>query len=239
MVFRFEGVNHAGQDWRAAGSIVTFGRQIEEIRPGRFRTDGTVASKKHDEVSPNSDHRPSPRSGLGTVRALDFAEGTKGFVDEVAESLRLSQDLRILYVIHDKRKFSSTATRKFDAWEWRPYTGQNGHKTHGHLSVVGGDLGEQSQEFAVAPGQKVGRPMPAQEEEKDAMSFTAEEEAFLKELFKVVVTDMGSNANFAKSAIKDIRKDIITKGELILALRDLPKGDVDAAIAELIKRLGL
>jgi hypothetical protein len=84
--------------------------------------------------------------------------------------------------------------------------------------------------------------MPAQEDEEeegDAMSFTAEEEAFLKELFKVVVSDMGSNANFAKSAIKDIRKDIITKGELILALRDLPQGDVDAAIAELIRRLGL
>jgi hypothetical protein len=242
MGFRFEGVNHAGQSWRAAGAIVTFGRQIEEIRPGRFRTDGTVASKKHDEVSPNSDHRPSPRSGLGTVRALDFAEGTKGFVDEVAESLRLSRDPRILYVIHDRRKFSSTRTRKFDAWEWRPYTGQNGHQTHGHLSVVGGELGEQGHEFAVAPGQKLVRPMPAQEDEEeegDAMSFTAEEEAFLKELFKVVVSDMGSNANFAKSAIKDIRKDIITKGELILALRDLPQGDVDAAIAELIRRLGL
>jgi hypothetical protein len=239
MGFRFEGVNHAGQSWRAAGSIVTFGQQIEEIRPGSFRTDGTVASKNHDKVSPNSDHRPSPRSGLGTVRALDFAEGARGFVDEVAESLRLSQDPRILYVIHDRRKFSSTRTRKFDAWEWRPYTGQNGHQTHGHLSVVGGELGEQTQPFAVAPGQSLSRPMVGQEEEGEEMSFSAEEEAFLKELFKVVVTDMGSNANFAKSAIKDIRKDIITKGELIVALRDLPPGDVDAAIAELIRRLGL
>ena len=239
MGFRFEGVNHAGQDWRAAGAIVTFGKQIQQIRPGNFRTDGTVASKQHDKVSPNSDHRPSPRRGLGTVRALDFAEGTKGFVDEVAESLRLSQDPRILYVIHDRRKFSSTPTRKFDAWEWRPYTGQNGHQTHGHLSVVGGDLGEETHEFAVVPGQRVGRVMPTQEEVDDAMSFSAEEEAFLKELFEVVVTDMGSNANFAKSAIKDIRKDIITKGELIVALRDLPQGDVDAAIAELIRRLAL
>ena len=88
--------------------------------------------------------------------------------------------------------------------------------------MVGGDLGEQSQEFAVAPGQTVGRPMPAQEQEKDTMSFTAEEEAFLKWLSKVVVTNV-TKPTFAKSAIKDIRKDIITKGDLILALRDLPK----------------
>jgi hypothetical protein len=236
MGFRFEGVNHAGQEWRAAGSIVTFGKQIEAIRPGKFRTDGTVASKQHDLTSPTSDHRPSPRVGLGTVRALDFAEGTPGFVDEVAETLRLSRDPRILYVIHDRRKFSSTPTTKFPAFEWRPYTGENGHLTHGHLSVVSGELGEQTQEFAVAPGQAIGQIQDG-EIGKEEMAFTAEEEAFLKELFRVVVEDMGSSAKFAKSAILDIRKDIITRGELRSAFKDLPKGDVDAAIAEIVKRL--
>jgi hypothetical protein len=236
MVFRFDGVNHAGQEWRAAGAIVTFGKQIEAIRPGRFRTDGTVASKQHDLNSPTSDHRPSPRVGLGTVRALDFAEGTRGFVDEIAETLRLSRDPRILYVIHDRRKFSSTRTKKFPAFEWRPYTGENGHLTHGHISVVPGEVGEQTQEFAVAPGQAIGQIQDV-EIGKEEMAFTAEEEAFLKELFRVVVEDMGSNAKFAKSAILDIRKDIITRGELQAAFKDLPKGDVDAAIAEVVKRL--
>jgi hypothetical protein len=235
VTFRFEGINHAGQEWRAAGAIVTFGRQIEEIRPGRFRTDGTVASKAHDKNSPKSDHRPSPRTGLGIVRALDFAEGTRGFVDEVAEALRQSQDPRINYVIHDRRKFSSFSTSRFDAWEWRPYTGENGHKTHGHLSVMSGTLSEQTHDFAVAPGQAV-RAMQGLEEEEE-MAFTAEEEAFLKEFFKVVVKDMESNARFARSVITDIRKDIITRGELKLAFKDLPKGDVDAAIAEIIRRL--
>ena len=172
MAFRFDGINHAGQEWRAAGAIVTFGQQIEAIRPGKFRTDGTVASKTHDQNSPKSDHRPNPRSGLGTVRAIDFAEGTRGFVDEVAEALRLSQDRRINYVIHDRRKFSSFATSKFDAWEWRPYTGENGHKTHGHLSVVSGKLSEQTQEFAVVPGQTV-REVQGFEIGKEEMAFTA------------------------------------------------------------------
>jgi hypothetical protein len=234
--FRFEGINHAGQEWRAAGAIVIFGQQIEAIRPGRFRTDGTVASKQHDLNSPTSDHRPRPRSGLGTVRALDFAEGAPGFVDEVAETLRLSRDPRILYVIHDRRKFSSTPTRKIPAFEWRPYTGENGHLTHGHVSVVSGELGEQTQDFAVAPGQAIGR-IQAVENGEEEMAFTAEEEAFLKELFRVVVEDMGSNAKFAKSAILDIRKDIITRAELQAAFKDLPKGDVDVAIAEIVRRL--
>jgi hypothetical protein len=236
MAFRFEGVNHAGQEWRAAGAVVTFGRQIEAIRPGRFGTDGTVASKQHDINSPKSDHRPSPRVGLGTVRAIDFAEGARGFVDEVAETLRLSRDPRILYVIHDRRKFSSTPTRKVPAYEWRPYTGKNGHLTHGHLSVVSGPLSEQTQEFALVPGQVVGQ-IQSVEIGKEEMAFTAEEEAFLKELFRVVVEDMGSNAKFAKSAILDIRKDVVTRGELVSAFRDLPVGDVDAAIAEIVKRL--
>jgi hypothetical protein len=74
------------------------------------------------------------------------------------------------------------------------------------------------------------------ETEEDDM-FNAEEEKFLKDLFKVVVKDMGSNATLAKSAILDIRKDIITRNELIAAIKDLPQGDVDAALAELLRRL--
>jgi hypothetical protein len=59
------------------------------------------------------------------------------------------------------------------------------------------------------------------------MAFTPEEEKFLKQLFKVVVKDMESNATFARFAIQNLRDDIITRAELVEALRDLPSGDVD------------
>lgn len=171
MAFRFKGKNHAGQEWRAAGAIVTFGKQIEELRPGTFKSDGTVASKQHDKDNPTSDHRPNPRTGLGVVRALDFTETKPGQVGEVAEALRLSKDPRIAYFIFNGRKFSSTKTKTLKAWEWRPYTGKNPHKNHGHLSVVAGELGEQTHPFSIsvdsillAPARRIDS-----EEEKDDM----------------------------------------------------------------------
>jgi hypothetical protein len=82
----------------------------------------------------------------------------------------------------------------------------------------------------------VSRGLMGVEVEEDDV-FTAEEEKFLKEFFRVVVVDMNSNATFARSAIMDLRKDIITRDQLKAALTDLPKGDVDAAIAEVLRRL--
>jgi hypothetical protein len=240
MAFRFSGTNHAGQKWRVAGAIETFGNQIEAIRPGRFTTDGTVASKQHDLDNPNSDHRPKPRTGLGVVRAIDFGEPKDNptFVDEIGESLRLSEDPRISYFIHHKRVFSSFPTKNFKAWEWRPYKKKNPHTTHGHLSVVAGDPGEKTHEFSIVLGQVPAHVRSGSEgSEGDDMAFTPEEEAFLKRFVKVVSIDMGSSRDFAKSAILDIRKDIVTKDELIKFLRDLPTGSVEEALTELLKRV--
>ena len=157
VAFRFKGKNHAGQEWRAAGAIVTFGKQIEELRPKGHKSDGTVAGKDHDKASPTSDHRPHPRTGLGVVRAIDFGETEHGLVDEVGEALRLSKDPRIAYFIHDGRIFSSTPTKKkFKAWEWRPYTGSSPHRDHGHLSDVTDALSEQTHPFSISLTQPIG-----------------------------------------------------------------------------------
>jgi hypothetical protein len=236
--FRVKGKNHAGQQWRAAQAIVTFGRQIEELEPARHKSDGTVASAKHDKKSPGSDHRPSPRTGVGTVRAIDFGErGGHGFVDDIVEALRLSKDPRIKYVIHNGRKFQSHKTKNIKAWEWFPYTGENPHTDHGHLSVKAGDLGEQAHEFSVVSGQPIGEIGTNQEEADEEMQFTPNEEAFLKNFVKIVSEDMGSSRAFAASAIKDIRKDIITRNELIRFFSDLPTGSAEEAIDELLRRL--
>ena len=73
--------------------------------------------------------------------------------------------------------------------------------------------------------------------EEEEMAFTPDEEAFLKNFVKVVVEDMGSSRAFAKSAITDIRKDIITRNELIKFFSGLPTGSADEAIKELLRRL--
>ena len=71
----------------------------------------------------------------------------------------------------------------------------------------------------------------------DDMAFTPEEQDFLKDFVKIVSIDMGSSRHFAKSAILDIRKDVITRDELIQLYTGLPKESVEKAHAELLKRL--
>jgi hypothetical protein len=176
VAFRFKGKNHAGQVWRAAGAIETFGKQIEVLRPGTFGNDGTVASKAHDQAHPTSDHRPDPRTGEGTVRAIDFHETASGLVDEVAEALRLSKDPRISYVIHDGRMFSSYRTKTFEPWEWRPYTSKNPHRDHGHMSVVKGELGEQRHPFSIS----LDGPLATDEEEEGMWQYLTVNEELVR-----------------------------------------------------------
>lgn len=147
MSFRLYGTNWAGQAWRVAGSIKTIASQIDEIRAGATHpADGTVASKTHDQVSPTSDHSPD---AAGIVRAIDFGETTPGLVDEIGEQLRTSEDPRIRYFIHDTRMFSSYPAGGIPPWTWRPYTGANPHRDHGHLSVLEGSLEDDMTPFAI------------------------------------------------------------------------------------------
>lgn len=141
MAFRYSGTNWEGRSWRTAGAITTLGRQIEQLRPGTYPTDGTVASQAHDQVNPSSDHRPDTD---GIVRAIDWHETTAGQIDEMAEAIRRSQDSRLKYLIHDRRMFSSYPTTAAPAWTWRPYGGAAPHGTHAHLSVLTGAQGELS-----------------------------------------------------------------------------------------------
>lgn len=119
-----------------APALVVLGRQIEELHPEGHPTDGTVASQAHDKANPSSDHRPTPHTGPGTVRALDFGENTEDDVWEILEAIRISKDSRLKYAIHEARMFSSYATTSRAPWEWGPYTGPSPHGNHGHLSTL-------------------------------------------------------------------------------------------------------
>jgi hypothetical protein len=130
--FRYSGTNWEGRRWTAAASIRRLGDQISVAFPTPSLTDGTVAGKAHDQVSPSSDHRPHPFTGPGIVRAID-AGVTPAQGVAITEALRASKDSRIKYVIFDGRIFSSTSATPY---VWRDYDGSNPHATHFHLSTT-------------------------------------------------------------------------------------------------------
>jgi hypothetical protein len=138
------GFRYSGKGWRVAGSLRTFGDQIMDARghTNSYVVDGTLGNLEHSNRT--SDHNPDEN---GIVRALDFFEHEVRFVDEIGEALRTSKDPRLKYFIHDTRMFSSYPTSQFPAWTWRPYTGVNGHETHGHLSVVATNVADQTHEW--------------------------------------------------------------------------------------------
>jgi len=134
MAFRYSGKNWEGRSFVCPPAIRSFGQSISALGPRPSTLyDGTVASKQHDKVSPSSDHRPKPYRGPGKVRALDVTlTRTRGIV--MAESIRLSQDRRVGYIINEGMKFNGD--RSPYPWQWRRYLGANPHKGHLHQSTI-------------------------------------------------------------------------------------------------------
>lgn len=129
---RYSGLNWEGRRWNTPVSIRSLGGQITSVdgRPSMY--DGTVASKQHDKVSPNSDHRPTPHRGPGIVRAMDVTV-TDLQGDVWTDSIRLSEDPRVRYVIYRGRKFNGAGGPY--PWGWKPYLGLNPHEEHFHVST--------------------------------------------------------------------------------------------------------
>jgi lysozyme family protein len=126
---------------RDARSLETLRSQINAFAPGRDKsTDGTTASAQHTAQNPNSDHEPGAD---GIVTALDITNDPNDGVDAglLADQLRVSKDSRIKYVISNARIFTSSEAVRVHkmqgpAWEWRPYSGVNAHRSHFHISVM-------------------------------------------------------------------------------------------------------
>ena len=134
MAYRYSGTAWDGQKWEAAQPIIALGTQVAAIPNRPTTADGIVASKRHDQVSPNSDHTPKPRTGLGTVRALDVTVSTsQGGI--ISEAIRASRDKRLKYLIYKDEMFASYSNSKGPAWAWREYTG-GGHLEHIHVSTL-------------------------------------------------------------------------------------------------------
>lgn len=132
MRFRTSGTNWEGRPWSLAPSLVVLGNQISKLHPQGHGADGTVASRNHDKNNPSSDHRPKPITGRGIVRGLDAGENVEDDAFKMAESIRLSRDRRIKYVLHEGRIFSSYGS---EPYKWRKFSGAP-HTSHVHFSTL-------------------------------------------------------------------------------------------------------
>jgi len=124
--------------------ILKLRSQIDAAAPGRSKeSDGTKGDPAH--AARDSDHNPEDTEDSSDgndpdnqVDAGDFTHDPAHGADMhvISESIRLSKDRRVLYVIFNSRIFSSYPVNGVPAWTWRPYTGSNKHTKHMHVSVV-------------------------------------------------------------------------------------------------------
>lgn len=124
--------------WRAMNSILVLRNQVNLIAPNRNKgADGTVCDQNHPTTSDHCPHNV-PSVGPEMVTALDLTHDPAGGFDsyKFAEVLRVHRDARIKYVISNKKMFSSYATSSYPAWTWRPYSGEDLHTNHVHVSVL-------------------------------------------------------------------------------------------------------
>lgn len=123
--------------WRLAKSLEKLLEQVNAAAPGRAKGwDGTIGDAAH--AARESDHNPDAE---GVVRALDITHDPTGGVDSerLADTLRLSHDPRIKYIISNRKIAAGYAVHGEAAWTWRPYAGENPHDHHCHISVVADD----------------------------------------------------------------------------------------------------
>jgi hypothetical protein len=160
-----DGADLAGRDhtvaalmtWRVARSVLALHAQLRAAsRAAPPATPasawGTISDAAH---SLTSDHSPHDFPGWGNdiVTAGDFPDRPDLGLDarRVLDDIRRSRDPRVKYGISHGQMFSSYATSSFPAWAWRPYRGDDGHWTHGHLSVVGDARADGEQPWAIGP----------------------------------------------------------------------------------------
>lgn len=120
----------------AAG--VTLRNQVNKKWPKRDKaSDGWIGNLAHQATK--SDHNPDMTAG-GIVRAIDIdadlnvKTGDHALAEQLAEELRLhakqlGATSRISYII-----FQAQIASEKVAWSWRPYSGQNAHNHHLHVS---------------------------------------------------------------------------------------------------------
>ena len=128
----------AQRPWRVAKALLALRTQVNTLAPRRSKTsDGTIGDAAHRTRA--SDHNPWVNDGAeDVVTAMDITHDPTNGCDAglLAEVICNSRDARVKYVIWNRRIANSAAINGQPPWTWRPYTGQNPHNHHVHLSVL-------------------------------------------------------------------------------------------------------
>lgn len=120
-----------------APSLVTLRDEINARWLKRDKSsDGWIGDPSH--AARPSDHNPDYSAG-GVVRAIDVDKDGIDMLDLLAVVVG---DPRVAYVIFNKR--IASATDDGQPWDWEPYSGENTHEHHAHISIKHTDKAEGS-----------------------------------------------------------------------------------------------
>lgn len=128
--------------WRLAKSLMRLRDQVDIRFPARLKGwDGTIGDAAHAQR--HSEHNPDAR---GVVRAIDITHDVASGFDsyKFADELKAAGDKRIYYVISNRRIWNPSVNPN-----WRPYSGENPHTHHVHISVVAGDVADSTDDWIV------------------------------------------------------------------------------------------
>lgn len=100
---------------------------------------GTIGDAAHQarKSAHNPEHPAPPGNPDYEVDAIDPPHAPDRGLDcaELTEALRQSRDPRLYLVIFNGRQFSSYAHDGIPPFTWRPYSGDDMHRTHAHVEV--------------------------------------------------------------------------------------------------------
>lgn len=163
-----------GQPWRVVRGLDTLRDQLRGLAPLSIppATDvnawGAIADDVHSQTSDHYPHFYPVLGATAAVCARDFphapALGLDG--DAITEHMRQARDPRVGFIIFDRR-----ITGPSHGWVWDPYTGDDPHDTHFHVSSVHTAAADGVQPWSL-PGVPTVTPNPSPEEEQMIVTIT-------------------------------------------------------------------
>jgi hypothetical protein len=124
-------VAYSGYGWRLAPCLVALMQETDRLYPNRSEaSDGSIGDSAHRQRQ--SDHNPS----YGWVCAVDITDDKAHGcdTDRLAQQLIARRDPRVKQIIWNRMTVKSFYSNGHPAWRPYPYTGENPHYAHTHIS---------------------------------------------------------------------------------------------------------
>lgn len=229
--------------WYIAKSLEVLRAQLNALGPRRSTaSDGGIGDTAHSARS--SDHNPT---ASGQVCARDFTHDPAGGLDchWLARMLTSSRDSRIKYVIWNGRIFDTRPG--YSPRQWKPYSGDNPHTKHLHLSVLAGGIGDQTTAWNLdAPTEKDDM-TPDQSRKLDALleQFTASRSADQYPGWPRVAPKVITKAtlvDFVRQSYEDLQSLKAQTSGLVAAVaalsndQDLTRNEVERIIRDAVQQ---